>query len=80
MFSVMLRVAITFLTAPLIILIWRYPWEDLINFLEGVSSAESQNAVYLAQFGEWITMIVLFSLVLWTVHGFYVHRAATGVR
>ena len=77
MFSTLLRAAITFAAAPLLLWAWALGMNPVIEVIDELGAEGSQNADWLATTVEWLPLIVLLSLIIWVINGALVQRQST---
>lgn len=74
MFSVLLRAAITFLVAPILIFVWAMGMNPLIDAIADFGVADSRHVEWLGATVDWLALVVLLSLVIWVVAAALEHR------
>lgn len=77
MFSTVLRAAITFAVAPLLLWAWALGMGPVIDVIDDLGAQGSQNADWLATAVEWMPLIVLLSLIIWVINGALIQRRST---
>ncbi|WP_156184198.1 hypothetical protein [Halostagnicola sp. A56] len=78
MFSVWLRAAITFLVAPILILVFWRVMGPITGIIKSFGVGPSSHAGQLTMTAIWFPFIVLLSLVIWIVAAAVYQRSQTG--